>query len=408
MNTRGLSRRGVLMGGAAIITAPWIVRNANAQGSGPITVGVLTDLSGPLADFAGPTAVVAAQMAVDELGGEVLGRPIKLISADHQNKPDVATSIARQWFDTQGVHCAAELVNSAVGIAVQTLAAERGKITLCTGSASTRLINENCSKTGFVWVNDTYANTAGPARMLLKEGLDSWFLIVADYAFGHQMKTDLTAMVQASGGKVLGSVSHPVGTADFSSFLLHAQASGAKVIGLLNAGADSANCVKQAEEFGLTTKQKLFMPAGVITDIHALGLKQAQGLLLQNGFYWDRNDESRAWSRRFFEKTKRMPGQFQAGCYSAVRHYLLSMADAKSDDGPAVAEAMRARRVNDIFAQNGVVRVDGRMVHDFFIWEVKSPAESKEAWDYYKLLGQVAGDDAVPPLSLSTCRFVKS
>ena len=331
-----------------------------------------------------------------------------IVSADHQNKPDLGSAIAREWFDQQGVIAIADLTSSAVALAVQKLAADRGKVTLNTGPATGALMNEGCSRTGFLWVRDTYANTAGPSKLLLKEGLSTWFLIVSDYAFGHQMQDDLTRSLTAAGGKVVGSTLHPIGTTDFSSYLLQAQASGAQVVGMLNAGSDTINSVKQAAEFGLTQSQKFFLPGAVISDIHSLGLQQAQGLLLMNGFYWDRNDESRTWSRAFSGKTGRMPGEIQAGTYSAVRHFLKSVNTAGSTDGKAVAEAMRAAPVDDVFVHDGHLRPDGRLVHDFYIWQVKSPSESKAAWDYYKQIGSIPGDQAMQPLAATRCPYLKT
>ena len=379
----------------------------SAQAADPVRIGMLVDMSGPFADYSGPTSVIAAQMAAAEVG-QVLGRPVEVIAADHQNKPDLGSSIAREWFDQQGVVAIADLTSSAVALAVQKLAADRGKVTLNTGPATGALMNEGCSKTGFLWVHDTYANTAGPSKLLMQQGLSSWFLVVSDYAYGHQMRDDLTRSVTASGGKVLGSVLHPIGSTDFSSFLLQAQASGAQVVGILNAGSDLINSVKQAAEFGLTQKQKFFLPGAVISDVHSLGLEQAQNLLLMNGFYWDHNDESRAWSRGFFERTKRMPGQIQAGTYSAVRHFLLAAQQAGSTDGPAVAEKMRALPVNDVFARGGAIRPDGRMVHDLYIVQVKAPAESKVPWDYYKPIGTITGEQAMQPLATSRCPYLKA
>lgn len=378
-----------------------------ASAAEPIRIGVLVDMSGPFADYSGPTSVIAAQMAASEVGA-ILGRPVEVIAADHQNKPDIASSIARQWFDQRGVVAIADLTSSAVALAVQKLAADRGKVTLLTGPATSALMNEGCSRTGFLWVHDTYANTAGPSRLLMQQGLSTWFLVASDYAYGHQMRDDLTRSVTAAGGKVLGTALHPIGSTDFSSYLLQAQSSGAQVVGVLNAGSDLINCVKQAAEFGLTLKQKFFLPGAVISDVHSLGLDQAQGLLLMNSFYWDRNDGCRAWSRAFFNKTKRMPGQIQAGTYSAVRHFLQAADAAGSTDGLAAAEKMRAMPVNDMFVHGGQIRPDGRMVHDLYIVQVKSPAESKAPWDYYKQVGTIAGDQAMQPLAETRCPYLKT
>jgi branched-chain amino acid transport system substrate-binding protein len=404
---RYVTRRTVLAGATTGLCMPALL-SGPAWGATPVKVGVLSDLSGSLSDYSGPTCIIAAQMAAEDFGGTVLGRPIQIVSADHQNKADVGASIARQWFDVEGVGAIADLPNSSVALAVQHLAAERGKITLLCGPASGQLMNEGCSKTGFLWVLDTYSNTVGPARILMDQGKTTWFLIVADYAYGHQMRTDLTRSVERAGGRVLGSAQHPTASPDFSSFLLQAQGSGAQVIGLLNAGSDTINCVKQASEFGITSHQKLFLPGAVISDIHALGLEQAQGLLLMTGFYWDRNDESRTWGQRFFQRAKRMPGQIQAGVYSSVLHYLRAVAKAGSDEGRAVAEAMRATRVNDVFVSDGEIRPDGRLVHDFYTVEVKSPKDSARPWDYYRITGHIAGGDAMQPLSETRCPYLKS
>lgn len=401
-----LTRRGALglAGLAASVSLGWTWQ---AHAADPIRVGVLVDMSGPFADYSGPTSVTAAEMAAAEIG-PVLGRPVQIIAADHQNKPDLGSTIAREWFDQQGVVAIADMSSSAVALAVQKLASDKGKVTLATGPATGALMNEGCSRTGFQWVLDTYSNTVGPSKLLMQQGLSSWFLIVADYTYGHQMQTDLTRTVTAAGGKVVGSTLHPIGTADFSSLLLQAQASGAQVVGLLNGGSDLINCVKQAAEFGLTTQQKFFLPGAVISDVHALGLQQVQGLLLMNGFYWDRNDESRTWSKTFYAKTKRMPGQIQAGTYSAVRHFLLSAQAAGSTDGPVVAEKMRSTPVDDVFVHDGHIRPDGRLVHDFYIVQVKTPAQSKAPWDYYNQVGAIAGDQAMQPLSETRCPYLKS
>ncbi len=401
-----LHTRRSVFGGTLGLAAASLGPAPGTRAADPLRIGVLADLSGPFADYSGPTSVVAAQMAAAEVA-QVLGRPVEIISADHQNKPDLGSGIAREWFDQRGVVAIADLTSSAVALAVQKLASDRGKITLNTGPATGALMNEGCSRTGFLWVHDTYANTAGPSKLLMQQGLSSWFLIVSDYAYGHQMRDDLTRSVTAAGGKVLGFALHPIGSTDFSSYLLQAQASGAQVVGILNAGSDLINSVKQAAEFGLTLKQKFFLPGAVISDIHSLGLQQAQGLLLMNGFYWDRNEESRTWSRTFFDKTRRMPGQIQAGTYSAVRHFLLAAQAAGTTDGLAVAEKMRAMPVNDVFVHDGTIRPDGRLVHDLYIVQVKTLAESKAPWDYYKPIGTIAGNLAMQPLAETRCPYLK-
>jgi branched-chain amino acid transport system substrate-binding protein len=374
---------------------------------GGVRIGILNDQAGPYGDFGGKTSVDAARMAAEDFGGKVLGRPIEIIVGDHQNKPDVASAIARRWFDTEGVSAIAELTNSAVALLVQQVAKEQGKITLSTGPATTRLTNEDCSPTGFHWAFDTYSQAVGTARAVVAEGGRSWFLLVADYAFGHQMASDLNKVVKASGGSIVGEVRHPLNTADFSSFLLQAQSSKAQVIGLASAGADTINSVKQAAEYRIAASgQKLAGLVVVISDIHALGLATANGLIFTTAFYWDRDEPSRAWSKRFFERTGRMPGMVQAGTYSAVLHYLKAIAAAGTTDGKAVAGKMRELPVDDFFAK-GRVREDGRMMHDMYLVEVKTPAESKAAWGYYKVLRRIPAEQVAQPLSESKCPLVK-
>ena len=381
---------------------------ANAQSpSGVVRIGILNDQSGPYADFGGKTSVDAARMAVEDVGGKVLGKPIEIIIGDHQNKPDVASAIARRWFDVDGVSAVAELTNSAVALTVQQIAKEKGKITLFTGPATTRLTNEDCSPTGFHWAFDTYSQAVGTARAVVAEGGKSWFLLVADYAFGHQMANDLTKVVKTSGGTVVGEVRHPLNTSDFSSFLLRAQSSKAQIIGLASAGADTINSVKQAAEYRIAAGgQKLAGLVVVISDINALGLTTANGLVFTTAFYWDRDDASRVWSKRFIDRTGRMPGMVQAGTYSAVLHYLKAVEAAGTADGKVVADKIRELPVDDFFAK-GRVREDGRMMHDMYLVEVKTPSESKAKWDYYKVLRRIPAEEAAQPLSESKCSLVK-
>jgi branched-chain amino acid transport system substrate-binding protein len=381
---------------------------ADAQSPGGVVrIGILNDQSGPYADFGGKTSVDAARMAVEDVGGKILGKPIEIIIGDHQNKPDVASAIARRWFDVDGVSAIAELTNSAVALAVQQIAKDKGKITLFTGPATTRLTNEDCSPTGFHWAFDTYSQAVGTARAVIAEGGKSWFLLVADYAFGHQMASDLSKVVRTSGGTVVGEVRHPLNTSDFSSFLLRAQSSKAQIIGLASAGADTINSVKQAAEYRIAAGgQKLAGLVVVISDIDALGLTTANGLTFTTAFYWDRDEASRVWSKRFFEKTGRMPGMVQAGTYSAVLHYLKAMEAAGTLDGRVVADKIRELPVDDFFAK-GRVREDGRMMHDMYLVEVKTPSESKAKWDYYKVLRRIPAEEAAQPLSESKCSLVK-
>jgi branched-chain amino acid transport system substrate-binding protein len=379
-----------------------------AQGAGDvIRIGILNDQSGLYADFGGKSSVDAARMAVEDFGGKVLGKSIEIVSADHLNKPDMASAIARRWFDVEGVDAVADLTNSAVALAVQQIAKDQGKITLAVGPATTRLTNENCSPTGFHWAFDTYSQAVGTARAVVALGGKNWYILAADYAFGHQMAADLARVVKASGGTVVGEARHPTNASDFASFLLSAQASKAQVIGLANAGADTVNSIKQAGEFGLAAGgQKLVGLVVVITDVHALGLKTANGLVFTTAFYWDLDDATRAWSKRFFDRNQRMPGMVQAGTYSAVLHYLKAIKAAGAADGHAVAAKMRELPVDDFFAK-GQVREDGRMMHAMYLVEVKTPNESKGPWDYYKVLHQIPAEDVAQPLAESKCPLVK-
>ncbi len=374
----------------------------------PLRIGVLNDQSGVYSDFGGVTSVTAARMAVDDFGGEVLGRKIEVLSADHQNKTDVGTAIARKWFDLDHVEMIAGLTNSAVALAVQGMAQEKGKVTIASGPFSTQLTGKSCSPTGFHWTFDTYASSVGTATGLVKEGAKTWFILGADYAYGKQLAADLTKVVDRNGGQVVGEVFHPVGTPDFASFLLQAQASKAQAVALANAGADTSNSIKQAAEFGLTQGgQKLVALGIVISDVHALGLDKAQGLVATTPFYWDRDEASREFSARFQKLTQRKPGMVQAGVYSSVMHYLQAVKAAGTADGKTVAEKMRELPVNDFFAQGGVVRQDGWMAHDMYLVQVKTPAESKGPWDYYKILRTLPADLVSVPLSESTCPLVK-
>lgn len=376
---------------------------------GKVKIGVLTDLSGTYSDLAGQGAIVAAQMAVEDFGGKVNGLPIELISADHQNKADIASGIARKWYENEGVDAIAELVTTAAAVAVREVAREKGKIDLNSGAASTPLTNDKCSPTGFHWTYDTYALAAGTANAVVKNGGKTWFFLTADYAFGHNLQSQTERVVKANGGEVKGAVRHPFPNSDFSSFLLQAQASGAQIIGLANAGADTINAIKQAKEFGITQGgQKLAGLLVFITDVNSLGLDIAQGMVLTTGFYWDMDEGTRAFSKRFGERMKgKMPSMVQAGVYSQVTHYLKAVAAAKTDEGIKVADKMRELPISDFFAKNGKIRVDGRMTHDMYLAQVKSPAESKGPWDYYKILRTIPADEAFQPLAESTCSLVK-
>lgn len=372
-----------------------------------VKVGVMSDMSGTYSDLSGPGSVVAAQMAIEDFGGKVLGKKIELVTADHQNKADIAANKAREWFDADQVDVIVDLPTSSCALAVMEVAKQKNRVTLISTGASTKITNDNCTATNVHWTYDTYALAVGTGRAVVANGGDTWFFLTADYAFGHSLEGDTAAVVKESGGKVLGNVRHPFPNADFSSFLMQAQASGAKIIGLANAGADTTNAIKQAKEFGITQNQTLAGLLVFLTDIRALGLETAQGMMLTTGFYWDRNDETRAWSKRFYERHKAYPTMGQAGVYSALMHYFKAIEKAGTDEAVAAVNQMKALPVNDMFAKNGKVRADGRMVHDMYLAQVKTPAESKGEWDYYKIIRTIPGDEAYIPLEKSTCSLVK-
>ncbi len=382
---------------------------AQAQISGNVVkIGVLTDLSGTYSDLSGSGAVLATQMAIDDfIAKEKPSFKIEMISADHQNKADIASNKAREWFDREGVDTATELVTTSVALAVMKVAKEKDKIALMSGPASTPITNEQCNDVTVHYTYDTYALSNGTAKAVTKQGGKTWFFLTADYAFGQALEKDASAVVVANGGKVLGSVRHPFPASDFSSFLLQAQASGAQVIGLANAGADTTNAIKQAAEFGITPKQSLAGLLMFITDIHSLGLKSTQGMYLTDSFYWDLNDETRAWSKRFFDKQKKMPSGIQAGQYSSIYTYLKAVKAAGTDDTKKVMEMMKKTPINDFFAKNGRIREDGRMVHDMYLAQVKKPEESKYPWDYYTIKAVIPAEEAFQPLSQSRCPLIK-
>lgn len=386
---------------AALVTAAHAEMSGNA-----VKVGVLTDQSGVFSSLAGKGSIVAAQMAVEDFGDK-LGVPVEVLSADHQNKADVGTQIARQWYDVEGVDLIVDVPNSSVVLAVQELAREKDRILIASGSGTAALTNESCSPNGIHWTWDTYAVAVSTGKAMVQQGGDKWFFLTADYAFGHTMQKDVAGVVEGAGAKVVGSVVAPLNTADFSSYLLQAPAANANVIALANGGTDTINSLKQAQEFGLTQQARLAGLAIFLTDVHSIGLDAAQGLYLTTGFYWDRTDESRAWSKRFLERHGAMPTMSQAGVYSAVTHYLNAIAKLGNDSAKPVIAEMKATPVNDFFAQNGVIREDGRMVHDMYLAQVKTPAESTGAWDYYKILSTVPGDEAFRPLAESACSLVK-
>jgi branched-chain amino acid transport system substrate-binding protein len=386
-----------------------VATSASAEISGNVVkLGVLNDMSSLYADISGAGSVEAARMAIADFGGTVNGKKIELISADHQNKPDVGSAIATQWLDNDGVDAIVDVPTSSVALAVQQIARTKGKVFLISGAAASDLTGKACSPTSVHWTYDTVALANGTGSAVVKAGGDTWFFITADYAFGHALERDTARIVEANGGKVLGRVRVPLNTADFSSFLLQAQASKAKIIGLANAGGDTINSIKQAGEFGIVEGgQKLAGLLVFITDIHSLGLPAAHGLELTEAFYWDQNDETRAWSKRFFDKIGREPSMVQAGVYGAVTHYLNAIKATNSDDGLTVVKQMKATPVNDFMTKNGKIREDGTLVRDMYLFEVKAPSESKGPWDYYKQISVIPGEDAFKLPGPSECPLVK-
>ena len=381
---------------------------AQAQTGDTIRIGVLADMSSLYADLGGPGSVEAAKMAVEDFGGSVLGKKVEVVSGDHQNKPDVGATLARQWFDQQGVQMITDLTTSSVALAVQEVAREKNKVILVTGAASSDLTGKNCAPTSVHWEYDTTALANGTGSAVVKAGGDTWFFITADYAFGHALQKDTAAVVEANGGKVLGSVNVPLNTADFSSYLLQAQASKAKVIGLANAGGDTINSIKQAAEFGLVEGgQKLAGLLVFVSDVHSLGLKTAQGLQLTESFYWDQDDQTRAWSKKFFERTKKEPTMTQAGVYSATLHWLEAVKTANNIDSAVVMKELKSKPINDFDIRDGHIQDDGSLVHDMYLYEVKKPGESKGEWDLYKLIRTIPGAEAFKRPRGNECPLVK-
>jgi len=383
---------------------------ANAQISDDVVkIGVLTDMSSLYADATGKGSLAAVEMAVADYGGKVKGKPVEVVSADHQNKPDVGVAIARNWYDNEKVDAIFDVPTSSVALPISALTREKNKIHINSGGGSSDLTGPACSPNTVHWTYDTYALSNVAGKAMVKRGEDTWFFITADYAFGMALERDAANVVKENGGKVLGDVRHPLNSSDFSSFLLQAQASKAKVVALANAGGDTTNALKQAAEFGIIQGgQKMIALLLEITDVHALGIKETQGLIVTDAFYWDMNDETRAFSNRFNAKVGHMPTMIQAGLYSATMHYLKAIEAIGTDEAPKVMAQMRAMPVNDFFAKNGKIRIDGRMVHDMYLFEVKTPEESKGEWDLYKLLATVPGDEAFRPLDKGNCPLVKT
>ena len=397
--------RKLLLSAASVglIAAPAVAEVSD----GTVKIGILNDQSGVYSDFGGQNSYQAALMAVEDFGGTVLGAPVEVVTADHQNKPDIASNIARQWYDTEQVDSIMELTTSSVALAVQALSREKNKVTITTGAATTELTGAQCSPYGFHWAYDTHALAVGTGGALVQEGGDSWFFLTADYAFGYSLEEQTSSFVTENGGTVTGSVRHPLASTDFSSFLLQAQASGAKVIGLANAGADTQNAIKQAAEFGITQGgQKLAALLFTLADVHGLGAEAAQGLNLTESFYWKRTPESEEFGRRFMERTGSMPNMIHAGTYSAVTAYLKAIEAAGTDETEAVAAKLHELPVNDVFAQDGKVGANGRLIKDVYLMEVKAPADITEEWDYYNVLATIPGDQAYLDPAESGCPLV--
>jgi branched-chain amino acid transport system substrate-binding protein len=381
---------------------------AQAQVSGDtIKIGMITDLSGVYADIDGNGGAEAVRMAIADMGGAINGKKIQFVVADHQNKPDIAASRAREWFDQQGVDMLIGGTNSGASLAMAKVAQEKKKVFIAIGAGTAQLTNEQCSPYTVHYAYDTVALARGTGGAMVKQGGKSWYFLTADYAFGQSLEKDTTAVIKANGGTVLGSVKHPLGASDFSSFLLQAQASKAQVLGLANAGGDFINSVKAANEFGLTKKMKVAGLLVFINDIHTLGLNTTQGLYLTDGWYWDQNQDSRAWSKRYFAKMKKQPSMLQAADYSAATNYLNAVKAVGSDDADKVMAQLKKTKINDMFAKNGEIRPDGRMVYDMYLMQVKTPKESKGAWDYYKVVATIPGAQAYTTKAESKCSLWK-
>jgi branched-chain amino acid transport system substrate-binding protein len=392
----------------AVLAAAVGVRAADKLSDGVVKIGVLTDMTGYYSDLAGPGSVLAARMAIEDFGGKVGGKPIELVSADHQNKADVASNTARKWFDQERVDVIADLVSSSTAGAVMPVAAEKKRITLLSGPATTAFTGEKCTAYNVHYTYNNWALANGTGREVVRQGGDTWYFLTADYIFGKSLEEDTTKVVKAAGGKVLGAARHPSpGTTDFSSYLLQAQSSGAKVIGLANAGSDTVNSIKQAAEFGVTPKQSLAGLLVFISEVHALGLQTAKGMYLTTAFYWDLDDETRKWSKRFFDKHKKMPTMVHAGVYSAVTHYLKAVQAVGTDDADKVIARMKETPVKDFFTKDGRIGPDGLHRHEMYLVRVKAPEQSKAAWDYYEIVKKIPPEEAFPSIEAQACPLVK-
>lgn len=392
---------------AAAMAMGAISFSASAQVSGDVVkIGFLTDMSGVYSDIDGPGGVEVIKMAIEDFGGKVLGKPIELLSADHQNKPDIGASKAREWMDQQGLDLLVGGSNSGVALAVNKIAAEKKRVYINVGAATPRLTNEECTPYTVHYAVDTVALARGTGSAVVKNGGKTWFFLTADYTFGKSLESETAAVVKASGGQVLGSVGHPLSTTDFSSFLLQAQSSKAEVLGLANAGGDTINAIKAAKEFGITKKMKMAALLMFINDVHSLGLQNTEGLLMTDSWYWDMNDDTRKFANRFFSKMKRMPSSLQAADYSAVTTYLKAVEAAKTDDPDKVMAELKKMKIKDLY-KKGYIRQDGRGIHDMYLLQVKSPAESKKPWDYLKVVATIPGEQAFTTPADSKCALPK-
>ena len=394
----------------ALATTAAMATTAQAEISdGEVRIGYLADMSGTYRDLAGPGGLEALRMAVEDFGGNVNGAPIQVFSADDRNSADVGANTVREWFDTRNVDLVSGMVASSVVIAATRVIEENNGLGIISGSAASSITNEHCTPNHIHWVYDTYPLANGTAKAIVEQGGDTWFMLTADYAFGHALEGDVTRVVEEAGGEIVGGVRHPFPTDDFSSYILQAQGSGAKIIGLANAGADTVNAINTAAQFGVVEAgQQLAGLLVFLNDVYAMGLETTQGLLLTTGWYWNMDDESREWAERYYERVGRMPTMVQAGIYSSTMHYLETVAELGTDDPVAVRAALGEKPINDFFSRNGRVREDGRMVHDMFLAQVKSPEESEHEWDLYEILATIPAEEAFRPLSESQCKLVQN
>lgn len=393
---------------AAVAALSLMTAHAAGFSNNEVRLGVLTDLSGPQAGFAGIGSVTAVKMAVEDFGGSVNGHPISVISGDHLNKTDVAAATAREWYDRGGIDAIFDVTNSSATLAVMGVTQQKNRIVMIGGSSTTKVTTDACTPNSVQYIYDANALSNITGRALIKQGFKTWYFITVDYAFGIGLQKATTAVVETAGGKVIGSVRSPLNTTDFSSYILQAQASGAQVIALALAGTDLTNAIKTANEFHVYPKQTVASLLTFISDVHAMGLKQAQGTTLTAPFYWDLNDETRKWSKRFYKKTGTMPGMVHAGMYSAALHYLNAVKAVNTDTTEQVMAKMKATPINDLYTSNGKIREDGLLVHDMYLFRVKTPEESKYPWDYYKVVTKVPAAEAFSPMVPGACRFVKA